>query len=281
MAYILNGELIEQDTILLPVNQNGAFWHGDGFFETMRYMNGRIIFIEQHWERLANSCLILQMRNPFKQMDDISHYVDILAKKHPNRSFRLKLNLWRHGSTGYKLEDDNVEFLLSADFMDTNDYPLNDRGLALTIYTENLKSISKLSNVKSTSSQLYVLATQFTQSQNMDDCLLLNAKKHPIETSRSNFWLVMDETIYTPPLNEGCLDGIMRGVLLEICNEYQIPVQQENITLEMLESAEEAFTSNAIRGVQWISSINNKSFTINYCSRKLSELLNHKALNIY
>jgi len=157
---------------------------------------------------------------------------------------------------------------------------LNNSGLRLGIYIENLKSISKLGNVKSNSSQLYVLATLFTQAKGLDDSILLNSRKNPIETSRSNIWVINNDTLFTPPLNEGCLDGIMRRVLLEICNEENIPVQQEPITTDLLRTSKEVFTSSSIKGVQWVSSIDEAEYPTNDWAVRLSNLLNKKAYSL-
>lgn len=282
MAYILNGELIPNESIDLTINKNGSFWYGDGFFEAMKYVNGKILFIEQHWERVVISCSILKMENPFENIQQFSGFADQLANSINTgaASKRFKLILWRNTFQGYQPEGTLTEFLwISFDHPDIY-YPLNTSGLKLGIYTENLKSISKLGNVKSNSSQLYVLATLFTQSKGLDDSILLNSKKNPIETSRSNIWVISNNTLYTPPLNEGCLDGIMRRVLLEICNEEEIHVQQEPITLDLLKNSKEVFTSSSIKGVQWVSAIDEINYVTNEWAVRLSNLLNKKAYSL-
>ncbi len=281
MLYILNGKLIANESIDLAVNKNGSFWYGDGFFEAMKYVNGKILFVEQHWERVVSSCSILKMENPFENIEQFCDYADQLANSLPlTPSKRFKLILWRNTFQGYQPEGLNTEFLwISFDQADIY-YPLNNSGLRLGIYIENLKSISKLGNVKSNSSQLYVLATLFTQAKGLDDSILLNSRKNPIETSRSNIWVINNDTLFTPPLNEGCLDGIMRRVLLEICNEENIPVQQEPITTDLLRTSKEVFTSSSIKGVQWVSSIDEAEYPTNDWAVRLSNLLNKKAYSL-
>jgi branched-chain amino acid aminotransferase len=282
MAYILNGNLFTGESIDLSVNKNGSFWYGDGFFESMKYVNGKILFVEQHWERVVISCSILKMENPFKDIGQFCAYANQLANSTitDSPSKRFKLILWRNTFQGYQPEGTQTEFLWTSFDQPDIYYPLNTNGLKMGIYTENLKSVSKLGNVKSNSSQLYVLATLFTQSKNLDDSILLNSRKNPIETSRSNIWVISDNTLYTPSLNEGCLDGIMRRVLLEICNEEDIHVQQEPITQELLKNAKEVFTSGSIRGVQWVYSIDQTEYSTNDWAVRLSNLLNKKAYSL-
>lgn len=278
MAYILNGKLINTENIDLNVNKNGSFWYGDGFFEAMKHVNGRILFVEQHWERIIISCSILKMENPFISLEQFCDYVNQLAiSSGPAPSKRIKLNVWRNTFQGYKPEGNHTEFLITAAEHSDIYYPLNTRGLRLCIYSKNLKSISSLGNVKSTSSQLYVLATLFAQDKSLDDSILLNSKINPIETSRANLWVIKKDTLYTPPLNEGCLDGIMRRVLLEICNEENIHVQQEPITLDFLKQAKEVFTSSSIGGIKWVTSVDDSNYLSNDWAVRLSNLLNQKA----
>lgn len=276
MAYILNGELIQQTHTNLPIDKNGSFWYGDGFFEAMKYVNGKLLFAELHWERIVTSCQILKMKNPFKNAEYFKEMIALLLKEDGNPIQRIKLTLWRNTFIGYQPEGDKVEYLVTSDPLSDSSYVLNNNGLGLGIYSENLKSISKLGNVKSTSSQLYVLATLYAQSKNLDDVILLNTRGNILETSRSNIGVVINGTIYTPPLNEGCLDGIMRRVLLQICNEENIPIQQEPISLDMLKKADEVFTTSAIRGIQWVKSIGEQVFDTQKISIQLSKLLNSR-----
>lgn len=277
MGYIINGTFVNQEELLLPISKNGSFWYGDGFFETIKYVNGKILFVELHWERIVTSCSILKIKNPFDSFDVFYNSVCLLAKNAENPSQRIKLILWRNTFKAYQPETKLTEYLISSSPLSDSDYIMNSSGLGLVIYTDHLKSISKIGNVKSTSSQLYVLATLYAQSLGLDDSILLNTKKNILETSRSNIAIVVNGTIYTPPLNEGCLDGIMRRVLLQICNEQNIPIQQEPITFDMLEKAEEVFTTNAIRGIQWVKSLKEKTYSTNHCAQRLSILLNKKS----
>lgn len=273
MAYILNSELIKFPAISLPIDKNGSFWYGDGFFEAMKWVNGQLLFADLHWERIVTSCVILKMKNPFHGFESFKNMVEQLATEDGNPVQRLKLTLWRNTFMGYQPDGEKVEYLFTTTHLNDSSYTLNTNGLKLGIYSENLKSISKLGNVKSTSSQLYVLATLYAQSKNLDDVILLNSKHHILETSRSNIGVVINGTIYTPPLNEGCLDGIMRRVLLQICNEDNIPIQQEPINLEMLKKANETFTTSAIRGIQWVKSIEDQAFDSQAMSIRLSKSL--------
>jgi len=261
MAYILNGQLINENSIHLAVDKNGSFWYGDGFFEAMKYANNQLMFAEEHWDRITQSCHILKMNNPFTGFNHLVQSTHQLAQTYNCKVLRLKLIFWRNTYQAYQPEDDQVHFMLVATEHEHAGYPLNKVGLRLGIYTDHLKSTSRLGNIKSNSSQLYVMATLYTQSMGLNDCVILNTKNNPIETSRSNLFIIKDNTIYTPALNEGCLDGIMRRIIITHCSKNSISVQQEPITMDMLMNADAVFTTSSIRGIQWVQEIDHHTYS--------------------
>ena len=101
MEYVFNGKLIKAEHILLPVEKNGSFWYGDGFFEAMKYINGAILFEEKHWQRITNSCSILKIQNPFKDIESFKNSVFLLAKKSEDPFQRIKLVVWRNTFQSY------------------------------------------------------------------------------------------------------------------------------------------------------------------------------------
>jgi branched-chain amino acid aminotransferase len=280
MSYILNGKFVQDDNVSLDIRKNGSFWYGDGFFEALKWTNGKILYANLHWERIIESCIILKMENPFQSLEQLSHFVEILAKKHADKPLRIKIVIWRHTFMAYSPTSDYPEFLITADSINDYYYPLNTSGLNLSIYTDHLKSISPLGNIKSTSSQLYVLATHYTQSLKKDDSIILNTSRNLIETSRSNLWLVIDGCLFTPPLSEGCLNGIMRKIVMNLCLQLNIPLRESPITMEMLNTANEVFTTSAIRGIQWVEFVDQMQFSKPLISNKLSELINLQATSL-
>lgn len=278
MAYILNGQLHSETNIQLNVEKNGSFWYGDGFFEAMKYVNGQLMFAEEHWDRITQSCHILKMRNPFSNKNELVGYIHQLAAQYPCKVLRVKLSMWRNTWQAYQPEDDQIQYVLVATEHEHAGYPLNEEGLSMGIFTDHLKSISCLGNIKSNSSQLYVLATLYTQSRRLNDTILLNTRNNPIESSRSNLFIIKNDTLYTPPLNEGCLDGIMRRIIINLCSENQLPLQQEPVTMDMLVNADAVFTSSSIRGIQWVKEVNHQPYSPHPVVQTLVNLLNIKAM---
>lgn len=260
MAFILNGQLVDGDHPTLPIVNNSSFWYGDGFFDAIKFSNNKIHFESYHWERLVNSCRILKMQNPFNHQQEFVQQIHILAQQYPNASLRIKIILWRHNSYQYKPANNTTEYLITAKTDTNSHYELNNSGLGLVTYTENLKSKSILGNIKSTSSALYVLATQYAQAMKMDDAVIFNTDLHPIETCRMNIFLIKNGDLLTPPLSEGCLDGIMRKVIINGCINYGVHLKETPIQMKDLENCDGMFVTSSIQGVQWVNKVNDVNF---------------------
>lgn len=262
ITFNLNGNILTDERLYLPIELNGSFWYGDGFFDAMVFVNGNIHFRDLHWDRLVHSCQLLQINNPFANEDAFGNNVKLLANLTPDEARRIKLMVWRHSHQGYKPADAASEFLITTSPLHSEPYKLNINGLRLVTYTDNLKSFSPLGNVKSTSSALYVLATQYAQSRQADDALIFNTYHRPIETAGMNIYLVKGDTILTPGLDEGCLDGIMRRVMITICREKGIDLIERPIEHADIDQSEGILLSNTIKGIQWVNKLNHRVFDL-------------------
>src|SRR5262249_33824176 len=85
-----------------------------------------------------------------------------------------------------------------------------------------------------------------------DDCLVLNSRERIADSSIANLFYVKGETIYTPPLSEGCVAGGMRRWLMESLPGEGLRVAEKPVAPEDLILADEGFLTNAIRGVRWV-----------------------------
>lgn len=273
MGYNLNGNIINDQGLDLSLTNNGSFWYGDGFFDAMMFDNDKVHFSNFHWDRLVHSCHVLKMNNPFINEVDFVDNVKRLANLTPHQTQRIKLVVWRHANQGYRIIDGTTEFLITTNPIQSKPYELNINGLSLATYTDNLKSFSPLGNIKSTSSALYVLATQYAQASQTDDAIILNTYLRPIETARMNLYLIKGDRIQTPGLEEGCLNGIMRRVMIKLCNEHDISLIEQPIEPMDLEECDGVILTSAIQGIQWVNRINEQVFHMSPLTVRLHEWL--------
>ncbi len=275
MIYNFNGNLIEGDSLSIPLN-NRALNYGDGIFETMKFANGRINFWEDHYFRLMAGMRILRMEIPMSYSPEYLEEqlsLTIAENNLTGNAARLKLLVFRKEGGFYTPESSEVEFLITVSPLKDPAYVLNAEGLEVDLFRDFYKQKSLLSTLKTTAATLYTVASIFRNENGLDECLLLNNDKHVVEAISANIFMVRDGIIYTPPLSEGCLKGVMRKQVLDLLPTMNIEVREEAFSPFDLQKADELFLTSTIRGVQWVKKYRKKHFE-NKLSTELVKRLN-------
>ena len=274
---ILNGHLI---SIYEPSVsfENRAFRYGDSLFETIRFSNNKLMFLRDHVTRLKLGMTVLRMNFPAEFNTENIYELIMQLLKHnahaPNA--RVRLTVFRNDGGYYTPETNDISFLIESDELNGS-YQLNQRGLWVDLYGDIKKSINKLSNIKSGNALLYVMAGISKQSMKLDECLIVNENGTVCESISSNIFVVKNGTIYTAPLTEGCVAGIMRKQILTIANENKILAFESALTSYTLLNADEIFLSNSINGVQWVGQFKDKFYT-NKMAQFFTDKLNQLTL---
>lgn len=271
---IYNGDIISEDSIPLKIDNRG-FYYGDGFFETIRIVNGKPLYIQDHIDRINRSFHFLQMNSPF-DIDENNLNSLILNLTKANSVFgggRVRLTFFRNSEGFYTPEYDNCSYLLQCYPLETNSYFLNKHGLHLSLYTGNLKPTLPLYSLKTTNSLLYILAGIFARDNKCDDAFILNTNNNIIETTCANLFVVKGNTITTPGIDEGCVPGVMRHNIIKIIeNKTDYSLKRGVIKNEDLIQADEVFITNVIKGIRWVVAYKEKRYYHDVAS-ELSSLL--------
>jgi branched-subunit amino acid aminotransferase/4-amino-4-deoxychorismate lyase len=96
---------------------------------------------------------------------------------------------------------------------------------------------------------------------------MLNSRGYVAEGSRSNIFLIKGKELLTPSLESGCLNGVTRGVILDLSKKYNIRSQEGNYTLKDLSQADEAFFTNSLIGVMPLVSLERGAIGDSRCGR--------------
>lgn len=258
---IFSGKLIAEDEAwLLPSNR--AFQYGDGLFETIYFDGVSAVFLEDHFERMIRGMQIFNLPIPdYFSLDYFSEQIERLSRR--NRIFRparIRLQVYREAEGFYTPQNDLSAFLLQIKVLDENIRQLNQKGLSVGIYPFNQKKSDLWSPFKSLNAQLYVQAGIWSKKADYQDSIILNTNGRLCETISSNIFIVKNEVIYTPPVSEACIDGVMRKNLIRRLNQNAIPVFEKEIEPKELDTADEIFTSNAIQGIRWIGAFQDQRY---------------------
>jgi len=268
-----NGEILPADTKLVALN-NRAFKYGDGLFESMRLMKGQLKFSELHADRLQRGMKALKI-DGYSQMDAwfLKEKAADLARRNKIKHGRLRLTVYRDADGLYTPSQNKMGYCLEIQPTDEPRYFLNDKGLIVDLYTELPKPTNFLSNIKTCNSLIYVMAGIYKTQNKLDDVFLLNQGGNLCEASSSNVFVWYQKHLYTPALSEGCVEGVMRQVIINIAKNNNIPVTEAQISPDILYEADEVFITNAGRGIQSVIGFGVRRY-FNGLSKILIEELN-------
>lgn len=269
-----NGNFILSDAPVVSAN-NRSFRYGDALFETIRLANYNPQFLKEHLQRLTSGMDVLKMeKHPDLNAIFIEHAILELAQKNNVTSDgRVRLTVYRNEGGLYAPSDNKVSFVLEVYPIEEKGYVLNQKGYTVDLFTEFKKAQNALSSIKSANSAIYVMAGINKTKQQLDECLLLNDKHHIIEGISSNIFAVKNGVLYTPPVSDGCVDGVMRKKIIEIAQANKIAVYEISVMQNVLLGADELFLTNTINGIRWVVAYKQKRY-FNDTSQKLTQKLN-------
>lgn len=268
-----NGTIVPGDMAVLTAD-NRAFRYGDGIFETMLFKDGAIRFLDKHIARLQRSMQKIHLE---KAANFDAFFVKTITEelirknKMVGQTVRVRLIVFRAGDGLYSPLTNEPSYVLQVQKHE-NPQPNNKIGLIVDVYTEFKKPFSDLSELKSNNALLYVMAGLFKSQRKLDDVLILNQEGFLCEGLSSNVFIYYEKTLYTPALNQGCVDGVMRRVVMDIAEGEGIPVVEAQISPEIMKEADEIFCTNAVQGIQWVMGYKQKRY-FNRISRILQERL--------
>ncbi len=271
-----NGNFVKEALFGIDL-QNRAFRYGDSLFETIRVSSKNILLFDSHFERLTQSMKFLEMEIPenFNKAVLTQQITKLLNLNRLFQGVRIRLTVYRHGKGLYTPENNSVDYIIEAEKLPDEKYTLNTKGLVVDIYNKFKKPLNKLSNLKTNNSIPYILAGIYKKKHKLDDCILLNENNNVIEAVSSNIFLVKNNNIYTPSLEEGCLNGVMRNKIIDIALKLDyIVFEDARVRIADMIEADEIFLTNAISGIRWVGAFKNKRY-YNFTSKKIiGKLLN-------
>ncbi len=269
-----NGSILPADQLIFRANNRG-FRYGDGLFESMRFLKGKLKFPEMHIDRIQKGMKLLRFDNS-SLIDTwfIREKVEELIRRNKaGADARVRLTVFRDSDGLYSPVSNKYAYLLETQKLDESQYALNKKGLIIDVYDEIPKPVNALSNLKTCNAMIYVLAGIYKNQNGLDEVLVLNQHGFLCESMSSNVFVVYDRKLYTPALNEGCIAGVMRQVVMRLAKENDIELVEAQINPDILNEADEVFLTNAAKGIQWVMGYNNKRY-FNEVSRFLNGKLN-------
>ncbi|NDP22212.1 MAG: aminotransferase class IV [Paludibacter sp.] len=269
-----NGTIVSQDSNILT--QNRAFLYGDAVFETVKIVNSKILFLEDHYFRLMASMRVVRMEIPMNfTMEYLEGQILSLATNNSlSNSSRARITVFRNDGGYYLPQINTVSFLIHTIGIEDVLYSFNQEKYEVDLFKDFYVTKQLLSSIKTTNKILNITASIFASENGYDNCLLLNDSKNVVEAIQGNLFMLTGNKLITPPVSEGCLNGVMRKQVLEFAKKMvNLEVVEEAISPFDLQKADELFITNVIKGIQPITKYRKKEFDI-VLAKVLLEKLN-------
>ncbi|MEY2829120.1 MAG: hypothetical protein RIQ33_978 [Bacteroidota bacterium] len=248
---LYNGELINENEIGNSFS-NRSFLYGDGFFETILVQQKSIPFLQLHFNRICKSFAVLGFE-PIKNytLEKLKAELEVLIEANQFIDAKIRMAFYRNGTTGYLSNENSFSYFAEISELKSG----TKASLSATIYYDNKKALGSISNLKSSSALIYVMAAKYANSKGFDEAIVLNSNGFVADTTNSNIFIYKNNQLITPPLSDGGVDGVCRKFII---NSFS--VIEQSIGINELINADEIFLTNAVRWIQSVNKLEEKTF---------------------
>lgn len=273
MYVYLNDRLVPRSEAVVSVFDHG-FLYGDGVYETMRAYDSVIFMFDEHLSRLYRSASIIGLTIP----GEISQlktaiYETLNANSLKNAYIRLTIS---RGEGPVGLDPDLCKkptLVIIAEEM--RDYPKGfyESGIKVIIPTTRRNLRDALNpQIKSLNFLNNILAKVEAKEKDAYEAIMLNSSGHIAEGTISNVFFFKDGTLCTPSIDCGCLDGITRGVVLDLAVREGLVVREGEFTRDDIYGASEVFITNTTIEVMPVCEVDDVRYRVGDTSRLLRRI---------
>jgi len=271
----LNNRLVPSEKAVISVFDHG-FLYGDGIYETMRVYNGKVFMIEEHIDRLYRSAKMISLKFD-KTMEEIMDAVMKTVQANRLKDAVVRITVSRgEGPTGLDpaLCGEPTFVIMAQPF---RAYPSGyyRRGIKVII-TETRRNYKNAVDprIKSLNFLNNVLAKMEAKKAGATEGIMLNHSGYLTEGTVSNIFFIRKDTLCTPSIASGILDGITRRLVLDMAREAGIRTRQAGFRKEDLYGADEVFLSNTTMEVMPVATVDD--ITVPASPGRITRLLRSK-----
>lgn len=250
--------------------------YGDGLFETMAVINGHIPLWPYHIQRLTEGCLRLRLPVPEEAL--LVNEAARLYSAMPRSILKIIVTRGTN-ARGYAFSFPcNPTRILQVSAWPALSIDHWQQGIQVRLCQTRLAQQPQLAGIKHLNRLEQVLARAEWTDPAISEGILSDTQGNVIEAVAHNLFLVKAGTIYTAELNLCGVAGVMRKIVLELATELGINAIVTNITLTMLQQAEEVFLCNSIHGIWPIRQIDSDIYSIGPITRQFSNRIHKQIL---
>jgi len=265
--WLVNG----QSTGIDPADRGLAY--GDGLFETMAANEGRIRWLDLHFDRLEEGCRRLEIPAPSRSL--LTREIATVCPK--SGRVVVKLIVTRgSGARGYAPPESPTptRVLAISQWPDYPDSRYRD-GISMRTCRLRLGENPALAGIKHLCRLEQVLAQLELRGQPVQQGLMLDASGSVAQGTSSNVFIVAGGELATPSLARCGIKGVMRRVVLEVSRELDLHAEEREIAPAELLGADEVFMTNALFGIWPVTELDGRRLAVGPTTERLMAQLGY------
>jgi len=260
MKIWFNGKLSEEDKVRIPPTDRG-FLLGDGVFDTILSVDGRLMFFEHHYLRLCHDAEVMGIPVEYDEAALRKAIARLLkANGLDENHASVRITLTRGSGPRGLLPPEEPQPLI----MITADQYRPPKGPAKAIIASHRRNEgSELTRIKSLSYTSSILARMEAARQHADEAVMLNNDGMVTCATAANIFIVEKAgRVVTPPPLHGALPGVTRKMVIKAGRTTGMRISEGEISMDRLHNAEEAFLTNSLVGIRRLSFVGYQAFSL-------------------
>lgn len=257
MWVYLNDKFVPQEEAVVSVFDHG-FLYGDGVYETLRAYRGRVFQLAEHLARLERSASRIQLHLPVS-LERLTDLVRESLSRNQLQEAYLRITVSRGaGEIGLDpaLCKSPTLVIIAKPFQPYPESLYADGVSVIVAKTRRNLPEALPPQVKSLNFLNNILAKMEAKAAGAHEALMLNHQGELTEGTTSNMFVVQRGRVRTPAVECGILNGITRGLVLQLASELGIPSEETRLTVDDLLRADECFLTNTTQEVLPVTRVN-------------------------
>ncbi len=261
MIIYLNGEYVPAEEARVSVFDRG-FLYGDGIYESLRVYGGRVFKLEEHLVRLERSAQLIRMDLPLSR-EAFAEAIDTCLKVNDLSDALVRIGVSRGEASEPGLDPALVAgpptVVIAPRPFEPYPEAMYEAGIRAAVVSVRRNPTEALNPaIKSTNFLNNILAKMEALGAGADEAIMLNTDGHIAEGTTTNIFWVAGQTLCTPPLEAGVLDGVTRSVTITLAEDLDYQVLEVLRGRSALEEAEEVFVTSTSYEIMPVTSIDGK-----------------------
>ena len=269
-----NGE-IQQTSPALSAKNRG-FLYGDGVFDLVKYVEGKLIFWEEHYLRLMATMRISRMDIPDSftlEFLESEIHKTIQGNALSGKPVLVRTTISRKEGGGYTPQSQEVNYCMDIEGITTPFYQNLNIPYEVELFKDYYTQADLLSTLNTTNRMLHIIGSVFAKENDYQNCILMNTQKNVVSFLDGNLFLVFGNQIVTPPLSDGAPNGITRKKLIEALGKTEdFSLEERSVSPFELQKADELFLTNTREGIQSVTKYRKKEFPNTIAVKLLGKL---------